>query len=41
VIKAESQEVLNTLTDHNFQDAFQYDRNAENSAYVWKYDGGQ
>jgi hypothetical protein len=29
VLEAESQAVLNTLTEHGFQDAFKNDRNAE------------
>jgi hypothetical protein len=33
VIKAESQAVLNSLTEHNFQDAFK-EKNAANRAYV-------
>jgi hypothetical protein len=33
VIEAESQAVLNTLTEHDFQDAFKNCRNAGNSVY--------
>jgi hypothetical protein len=36
VIEAESQAVLNILTEHGFQDAFKKDRNAGNGAYIWK-----
>jgi hypothetical protein len=36
VIKAKSQAVLNTHTEHDFQDAFKNVRNAGNSAYMWK-----
>jgi hypothetical protein len=36
VIEAESQAVLNTLTEHNFQDAVKNDRSTGNGAYVWK-----
>jgi hypothetical protein len=36
VIKAESQAVLNSLTEHDFQDAFKIDRSAGNGAYVQK-----
>jgi hypothetical protein len=35
VIEAESQVVLNTLTEHNFRDAFQ-NGSIANSAYAWK-----
>jgi hypothetical protein len=38
VIKAELQAVLNTLTEHNFQDAFKQlknDRSAWNDTYAW------
>jgi hypothetical protein len=48
VIKTESQAVLNSLTEHDFQDAFKNGRSAGNGAYVWKGtssgvegDGGQ
>jgi hypothetical protein len=33
VIEAESQAVLNTLTEHDFQDAFKNGRSAGNGAY--------
>jgi hypothetical protein len=36
VIKAESQAVLNTLTEHNLQDAFKNDKSAGNCAYAQK-----
>jgi hypothetical protein len=36
VIEAESQAVLNSLTEHDFQDAFKNGRRAGNCAYVWK-----
>jgi hypothetical protein len=36
VIEAESQAVLNTLTEHNFQDALKNGRSAGNGAHVWK-----
>jgi hypothetical protein len=39
VVEAESQAVLNTLTEHEFQDAFEKKKNgkhAGNSAYVQK-----
>jgi hypothetical protein len=36
VIKAESQAVLNTLTEHNLQDVFKNDKSAENGAYAQK-----
>jgi hypothetical protein len=36
VIKAESQVVLNTLTEHDFQDASKNDTSTGNSAYVRK-----
>jgi hypothetical protein len=36
VIKAESQAVLNTLTDHDFQAAFKNGRSAGNGAYAQK-----
>jgi hypothetical protein len=36
VIKAESEAVLNTLTDHDFQDTFTNGRSAGNSAYSRK-----
>jgi hypothetical protein len=47
VIEAESRTVLNTLTEHIFQDAFKHGRSAGNSAYTQKGtdyfedDGGQ
>jgi hypothetical protein len=36
VIEAELQAVLNTLTDHNFQDAFKNGRSSGNGAYAHK-----
>jgi hypothetical protein len=36
VIEAELQAVLNTLTEHDFQDAFKNGRNAGNDAYAQK-----
>jgi hypothetical protein len=36
VIDAESQAVLNTLTEHDFQDAFKNDREAGKCVYVQK-----
>jgi hypothetical protein len=36
VMEAESQVVLNTLTEHDFQDAFKNGRSAENGAYKRK-----
>jgi hypothetical protein len=36
VIEAESQAVLNTFTEHNFQEAFNIGRRAGNSAYARK-----
>jgi hypothetical protein len=36
VIGAESQAVLNTLTEYDFQDAHKSGRNARNSAYAQK-----
>jgi hypothetical protein len=36
VIEAESRAVLNTVKEHDFQDAFRNGRNAGNSAYAWK-----
>jgi histone-lysine N-methyltransferase SETMAR len=36
VIEAESQAVLNTLTEHNFQDAFKNGRSTGNGVFVWK-----
>jgi hypothetical protein len=36
VIEAESQAVANTLTEHDFQDAFKNDRTAGNGAYAKK-----
>jgi hypothetical protein len=47
MIQAESQAVMNTLTQHEFQDAFKNGRSTENSAYAhmegdyFKGDGGQ
>jgi hypothetical protein len=35
VIEAESQAVLNTLTEHGFQDAFKNGRSIANGAYTW------
>jgi hypothetical protein len=35
VIEAESQVVLNTLTEHDFQDAFKNCRSSGNDAYAW------
>jgi hypothetical protein len=35
VIEAESQSVMNTPTEHDFQDAFKNGRSAGNSAYMW------
>jgi hypothetical protein len=35
-MEAESQEVLNTLTEHNIQDAFKNGINAGKDAYTWK-----
>jgi hypothetical protein len=35
-MEAESQAVLNTLTEHDFQDAFQNGRSAGNGAYALK-----
>jgi hypothetical protein len=35
VIEAELQVVLNTLTEHDFQDAFRSGRSAGNGAYTW------
>jgi hypothetical protein len=43
--EAESQAVLNTLTEHNFQDAFKKSQNWEGCIHVegdyFKRDGGQ
>jgi hypothetical protein len=36
VIEAESQVVLNVLTEHDFQDAFKNGRSAGNGIYLWK-----
>jgi hypothetical protein len=36
VIETEPQAVLNTLTEHDFQDAFKNGRSTGNSAYSWK-----
>jgi hypothetical protein len=36
VIEAESQTMLNTLTEHDFQDAFKNGRRAGNDAYARK-----
>jgi hypothetical protein len=36
VIKAESQAVLNTLTEHDFQDAFKDGRSAGSCENMWK-----
>jgi hypothetical protein len=36
VIEAGSQAVLNSLTDHNLQDAFKNDRRVANGAYARK-----
>jgi hypothetical protein len=36
VTEAELQALLNTLTDHHFQDAFKNGKSAGNGAYVWK-----
>jgi hypothetical protein len=36
VMEAESQAVLNSLTEHDFQDALKDDRSAGNGAYAWK-----
>jgi hypothetical protein len=36
VIKAELQAVLNTLTEHGFQDAFKIGKSTGNGAYAWK-----
>jgi hypothetical protein len=35
-MEAESQAVLNSLTEHDFQDAFKNDRSAGNGAYALK-----
>jgi hypothetical protein len=36
VIDAELQAVLNTVAEHDFQDAFKNGRSAGNCAYMWK-----
>jgi hypothetical protein len=36
VIEAEWEAVLNTLTEHDFQDAFKHGRRARNGAYARK-----
>jgi hypothetical protein len=36
VITAELQALLNTLTEHDFQDSFKNGRSAGNGAYTWK-----
>jgi hypothetical protein len=36
VIEAESQALRNTLTEHNFHDAFKEGRSTENGAYALK-----
>jgi hypothetical protein len=36
LIEEELQVALNTLTEHNFQDAFKNDRSTENTAYLCK-----
>jgi hypothetical protein len=36
VIKAKSQAVLNTITEHDFWDAFKNDRSTGNGAWAWK-----
>jgi hypothetical protein len=36
VVEAESQAVLNSLTEHDFQDAFKHGRSAGNGAYTRK-----
>jgi hypothetical protein len=36
MIEAESQEVLNTLREHDFRDAFKYGRSFGNGAYARK-----
>jgi hypothetical protein len=36
VIEADLQTVLNTLTGHNFQEAFKHGRSAGNGAYTQK-----
>jgi hypothetical protein len=36
MIEAESQAVMNTLTEHDFQDAFKDGRSAGNDAYARK-----
>jgi hypothetical protein len=35
VTEAESQEVLNSLTEREFQDAFKNGRSSANGAYAW------
>jgi hypothetical protein len=37
VIKAESQAVLNTITEHDFQDALKNGRSVRDGAYVRKF----
>jgi hypothetical protein len=46
VMEAESQALLNSLTEHGFQDAVKNGRSAGNGAYAWggnyfEGDGGQ
>jgi hypothetical protein len=36
VMEAESQAVLNSLTEHDFQDAFRNGRSSGKGAYAWK-----
>jgi hypothetical protein len=36
VIESESQAVLNTLREHNFQDTFKNIRSIGNGAFAWK-----
>jgi hypothetical protein len=36
VIEAESQAVLETLTEHDFHEAFKNGRSTGNGAYLWK-----
>jgi hypothetical protein len=36
VNEVESQAVLNTLIEHNIQDAFKHGRTTGNSTYTWK-----
>jgi hypothetical protein len=35
-MEAESQVLLNTLTEHDFQDAFKNGRSSGNGVYAWK-----